>query len=138
MSERRDPHYDDHHGHDKPDIEIVSSSSDDSDDSRGRRPRYLEAAPKHRSRSRGRKDKKKNKYKKRRSSLFSDDSSSEDDFVQGFRAGRNASLRRTPLSRLGRSRSRSRSRFSDYSDDSFSDLEPPRRYRSKSRSGRRR
>ena len=127
-----------HHGNNGDEIVAVISSSDDSDDDHNHRsPRVLEAAPsKHfnipRSRSRGRKAKKKS----RPISLFSDDSSSEDDFTQGFRAGRKASISRIPLSRRGRSRSRSR--IFELSDDSFEDLDTRKRSRSKSRSGRRR
>ncbi len=116
-------------------VEVLEYSSD-SDNDQYDSPRLLEHGPKtkypkeHRSKSRGRKD----KNKKRKSSLFSDDSSSEDDFTQGFKAGRMASLPRRPASRRGRSGSR----LFDLSDDSFEDLEPRRRSRSKSRGPRNR
>lgn len=132
-------HHSNHGHHDDRDggIEVVSSDSDsDSDfDDHHHSPRLIKQAPiyvlpKHfkskRSKSRGRKDKKKNK--KRSSSLFSDGSSSEDDFSEGFRAGRR-SMSRRPLSRRGRSRSR----VFELSDDSFEDLGLRRRPRSRSR-----
>ncbi len=125
-------HHDDHEGG----IEIVSSDSDSdsNDDGHGHGPRLIERAPKQqlpkhfkhkRSKSRGRKDKK----KKRPSSLFSSDSSSDDEFAEGFRYGRKASMSRRPLSRRGRSRSR----VFEHSDDSFEDLEFRRLPRSNSR-----
>lgn len=115
-------------------IQIVTSDSDSDPDDHGLSPRLIERAPKQhlpkhfkpkRSKSRGRKDRK----KKRSSSLFSSDSSSDDEFAEGFRYGRRASVLRRPPSRRGRSRSR----VFESSDDSFEDLEFRRLPRSKSR-----
>ncbi len=125
-------HHDDH----RDGIEIVDSDSDSGSDNHGRglSPLLIERAPKiplpkifkpKRSKSRGRKD----KMKKRPSSLFSSDSSTDDEFVEGFRYGRRASLSRRPPSKRGRSRSR----VFEHSDDSFEDLEFRRLPRSKSR-----
>lgn len=130
-----------HHGHDDDDDPIVAicTSSDDSDDDDCGPPRLIEIAPKkdklpkyfkkvHRSKSRGRKGKK-NKHPP--ASIFSSDDSdsdSDDNFTQGFYAGRR-SLSRRPLSRRGRSRSR----MFELSDDSFEDLEFRPRARSSSR-----
>lgn len=127
LGERGHPHQQGHHDEHDHGIEMVSSDSDSDgdDDHHGhdRSPRLIERVPvfqlpkeftHKRSKSRGRKEKK----AKRPSSLFSSDSSSDDDFAEGFRYGRRASMSRRPLSRRGRSRSR----MFEHSDDSFEDL----------------
>lgn len=139
---RNDFHDEHDRGHPDDIVAVLSEGNSDddsdSDDHRGRRkPLTIELKPKirlprhfrqpGRSKSRGRKEKK----KRRPSSVYSDDSSSEDElFAEGFRAGRR-SLSRRPMPR----RERSRSRVFELSDDSFEDLALRGRLRSKSRGG---